>query len=776
MKVSVVIPTWNGEAVLVECLEGVFRQEVDFEFEVLVIDSGSSDRTLEIARRHPLTVHSIPQEEFNHGDTRNLGALLTSGELICFLVQDAYPERADWLATLVKNFDDPSVAGAHCRVLPRPDAGPLVLRGVERDINFRPDRLETVIEDPEAFLRQTPYERRLFINFNDVASCLRRSIWEQLPLPRVSFGEDMLWAQGALHAGHRIVFDPAATVVHSHEYQPRTLRQRTRVDGWMNRAYLDRVCIEKLSHVFRMSLSLFREDRRWLSRQELASGERRRLSLLALLYHFLGNLGAWQGGRTRDRLSSPVLVEDSALKILFVLHSFPPETTAGTEVLTAALARGLQRRGHHVTILCRSGDPGLERHALREELVDGLRVVRIGRALEYGWIRDTSHDESLDRPFADFLAREAPDVVHFEHLLHLSASLPRVCREAGIASVITLNDFWFRCGKVQLVRPDRSVCRSRPPVLGCAACFAGRPALIGPLALLSRPFGRLLAWLARRLRPETSAPRPGWRRGLADLGWLARRQGEMNRALLECDRILAPSRFLKAKMVEAGLPAERLVVSDYGMETGWLPSDRQRPADVSRRTVRFGFIGSLVWYKGPLVLARAFQRLAKEGVELHVHGDDRGRPEFEATRGEMERLVRRDGLFFHGAFDPARLLEVFDSIDVLVVPSIWYENSPLVIHEAFQAGVPVLVSDRGGMRDLVVDGHGGLRFRAEEDADLARVMARFLVEPELALQLVRQAPGVKSVADNAAEMEMRYRQVIGLHRGEIRAAGSDAHV
>ncbi|MBL8768124.1 MAG: glycosyltransferase, partial [Planctomycetes bacterium] len=98
MKVSIVIPTWNGEDTIAECLRGVFEQDVGFETEVLVIDSSSTDRTREIVSRFPVRLHVIDQREFDHGDTRNLGALMTTGDFIVFLVQDAYPERRDWLS------------------------------------------------------------------------------------------------------------------------------------------------------------------------------------------------------------------------------------------------------------------------------------------------------------------------------------------------------------------------------------------------------------------------------------------------------------------------------------------------------------------------------------------------------------------------------------------------------------------------------------------------------------------------------------------------------
>jgi len=762
MQVSIVIPTWNGEDVLEECLSGVFRQRTEFEFEVLLIDSCSTDRTLEIARRFPVRIHSISQSEFSHGDTRNLGAILTSGERIVFLVQDAYPERDDWLAKLTGNLDDPRVAGAYSRVLPRGTAGPLVKKGVTGDLNFRDQRIVQEILDLDAYRRLDSLERRILTNFNDVASCLRRSVWEQLPYARVQFGEDVLWARAAMEAGHRIVFDPDAPVIHSHEYDPKTLRARTRIDGWVNRAYLDRICVARRRDVITMTRRAAAADKLWLEQLDLPHGERRRWLWRSYWYHFLEFQGFYEGGRTADRLNIPQAAAAGPLKLLFVLHAFPPETTAGTEVLTLSLARALKRRGHAVTVFHRVAAPERPNYSISEGEYEGLRVVRIVNHLQFGNLQQTFHNHAVEQAFRDLLRRERPDLVHFEHLIHLSAALPRICRQEQIPSVLTLNDFWFRCPTVQLIRPNRKVCSGKPPVLGCAACVSHLPALVPPLRAVSRPFRRVLAALARRYLARTG--RPSWflTKRLSDLAWLSLRPDTMVRELLANDFIIAPSPFLKDKLVEAGVPAERLIVSDYGMETGWLEQYVRR---AKSGRLRFGFIGSLVWYKGLSVLARAFQRLSDTSAELHIHGDTESLPVFRETRAGIERAVARPGLFFHGRYESERLGEVLSRIDVLVVPSLWYENSPLAIHEAFQAGLPVIVSDRGGMRDLVRPGHGGLRFAPGDDRDLARVMQRFLDEPDLALKLVEQAPRVKTVDESAAELEVRYRQAVGLARG-----------
>jgi glycosyltransferase involved in cell wall biosynthesis len=760
MKVSIVIPTWNGEDEIGECLRGIFAQHVDFDVEVLVIDSSSSDRTRDVVRGFPVRLVTIRQADFDHGDTRNLGAMLTSGDFVVFLVQDAYPLRRDWLRTLISNFRDPEVAGVFCRIVPRQNAGLLVLKGVHGDLCFSEYRTENKIDDPGRYLAMDPLERRIFVNYNDVASAMRRSAWERLPYARVQFGEDLLWAKSALEAGYKIVFDPDAPVVHSHEYDAATLRKRTRIDAWLNRAYLDRECMRSQRDVFVMTERVAQADRAFLRAQGVPPFKRLKLSILSYWYHFLEFQGFLEGSRTKDRLLAPRAVNATRLRILFVVHGFPPESYAGTEVLTLSLARALAARGHEVIVLHRSGDAAAENYSLHESAYDGLRVIRLVNHLRFENIEQTYRNEHVEARFREVLERVRPDVVHFEHLIHLSATLPGICRELGIGSIVTLNDFWFRCPKVQLIRPNQVLCAGKPPILGCAACVANVPQAVPWLRAASRPLRGLLHRLAGRYLALVRKRPAALRKHLSDVACLARRPRIMLAELAKADYVIAPSPFLAGKMIEAGFRKDRLIVSDYGMETGWLDGYRRTPA---HGKVRFGFVGSLVWYKGLETLGKAFQRLADPRAELHVHGDTLGLPEFRATREKVEAVVRREGLHFHGKYDPKRLAAVLGSIDVLIVPSLWYENSPLAIHEAFQAGIPVLVSDLGGMRDLVTDGRGGLRFAAGDDADLARVMSRFLDEPSLAANLVAAAPAVKTVAENAAEMEIKYKQAIGLH-------------
>jgi rhamnosyltransferase len=216
MQVSVAILTRNAGSRLAPLLDSVRNQALSSTPEVLVVDSGSSDATLEIAGRSGAVIHSIEPDSFNHGATRNLAVNLSAGDLIAFLSQDALPVDDLWLASLVAEFANPRVVGAYSRVIPQPDATPLVERSTRNDLVHSDSRHLQQIDDVDAWGRATPWAQRIACHFNNVASCVRRSAVLQRPFPELSFGEDLAWGKVVMEDGGALVYEPRSAVIHSH--------------------------------------------------------------------------------------------------------------------------------------------------------------------------------------------------------------------------------------------------------------------------------------------------------------------------------------------------------------------------------------------------------------------------------------------------------------------------------------------------------------------------------------------------------------------------------
>ena len=759
-SVSVLMPTWQGAEFLGRVLEALAHQDLALPWELRVIDSGSTDATLAILAEHaerfpvPLWVESIDQVEFDHGDTRNRLAADSAGDLLVFLTQDAIPERGDWLSQLAANFVDERVAAAYCRNVPRPDAQVLTRLFSAADPGYR--ARGELVRLPERGAELGPEERRLLYNFNDVASAIRREVWERHPFPRTSFGEDVLMARALLEAGWSIAYDASATVEHSHDYGPAETEARARIDGRFNAEWLGRTCVASAADVEELVRRSAPGDRAALAGLPGLSADRREaLAARALELRRAAFRGLFEGGQTRRRRPRTRVLERTRLAVLFVVHGFPPETWAGTEVYTLNLARELARRGHRVSVLARSAR-GERDFELREDEFEGLRVLRLAHALRHASVRTTYEQPEVARVFREVLAAERPDVVHFQHLIHLSADLVHIAKdEFALPTVVHLHDYWALCARVQLIQPDGTRCAHNRGA-GCHACVHERGlSQVARLERLGRERPELVAALAVGRHPRRASAGPRWD-GLADL--LAR-QAFVTGAYRAADLCISPSRFLRELFVEtAGFDAHTTIYSDNGMRAVGAPLAR-RPDPEGR--LRLGFVGTLVWYKGDRVLLEAMRELAGLPIVLHVFGDFR--PAEVPEHAELARLAGPN-VVFRGRFDNAELARVYAEIDVLVVPSVWYENSPVTIHEAHLLGTPVVASRLGGMAEYVRDGRDGLTFEAGDARDLARVLRRFVDEPDLCARLSHDWPAIKDIAADARHAEFRYRQLACIDR------------
>jgi rhamnosyltransferase len=215
--VSVVIPTLNGGEMFRACLEAIRRQEIDRPVEIVVVDSGSTDDTLRHCRDLGVQVLEIEKGTFNHALTRNRAIAATRGEHIALLTQDAVPIGTDWLGHLVAALEStPNAAGAYGRQVPHDDVNPYLRWRLGHWAATRSERVVQQMPDRAAFEALSPLEKLAVAAFDDVNSCVRRSVWVTMPFPRVDFGEDVAWGLQAIRAGFAIVYEPRARVRHSH--------------------------------------------------------------------------------------------------------------------------------------------------------------------------------------------------------------------------------------------------------------------------------------------------------------------------------------------------------------------------------------------------------------------------------------------------------------------------------------------------------------------------------------------------------------------------------
>ena len=226
--VSIVVPTFNGAATLPELLAAVRAQRADFAFEVIAIDSGSTDGTVPLLEAAADQVLRIAPGTFDHGATRNRAIAAGRGAFAVLLVQDAVPASPEWLARLVAPLRaDPGLAGTFARQVARADASPLTRHYLEAWVAGSLTPREAALAGPAALEALPPLDRYLRCVFDNVSSAVRRSVWERHPFPVTPIAEDVEWARDVLLAGHRLAYVPDAVVVHSHERSARYELWRT---------------------------------------------------------------------------------------------------------------------------------------------------------------------------------------------------------------------------------------------------------------------------------------------------------------------------------------------------------------------------------------------------------------------------------------------------------------------------------------------------------------------------------------------------------------------
>jgi len=270
---SVLIPVKNGGKLWGEVLDAVLAQQPPWPFEVIVVDSGSTDDSVEQARQRGVRVESIPPQEFGHGKTRNLLASMAKGEFLVFITQDARPASPQWLEKMVAACNAaPEVAGAfgpHCA---HPDARWITKQELKQHFSgFGTEQSAVRLDDQERFARDPGYKQWLHF-FSDNNSCIRKSVWQRIPLPDVSFAEDQTWALQVIEAGYSKGFAPQGLVYHSHDFGIWETLQRNFDEARSFQRYFGYRMQAKLWRAVASGAYLARRDALWLKEQPGLNG------------------------------------------------------------------------------------------------------------------------------------------------------------------------------------------------------------------------------------------------------------------------------------------------------------------------------------------------------------------------------------------------------------------------------------------------------------------------------------------------------------------------
>lgn len=419
----------------------------------------------------------------------------------------------------------------------------------------------------------------------------------------------------------------------------------------------------------------------------------------------------------------------SRIKVLYICHNHPSLFPGGAEAYAFELHRAMRASPDFEPIfLARIGStPSVQRHThpgtpFSPVNGDGDQYFVHTDTGVFDFFYMTSLDKELyTKHFHDFLLAYQPDIVHIQHTLFLGIDLVRQVHNTlpGVPIVYTLHEYLPICHRDgQMVRTgSNELCLKSSP-RRCNECFPHIP----PQNFFMR---------SRFIQSHFS---------LVDL-------------------FLAPSEFLLERFVDWGIPREKIVFEEYGRLPGQpiVRSKEERPRS------RIAFFGQFNFFKGVNVLLRAMSFLGEEGCNVHLwlHGANL-ELQPDAFQNEFRSLLKatEENVTFVGRYEHDQLPGLMSNIDWVIVPSIWWENSPLVIQEAFQYGKPVICSNIGGMAEKVNDGVNGLHFRARDAYDLAQTIQRAISTPGLWEQLHQGIPHIYHMDDHVASLAEKYHSLL----------------
>ena len=399
------------------------------------------------------------------------------------------------------------------------------------------------------------------------------------------------------------------------------------------------------------------------------------------------------------------------MKILKIIHGYPPHYTAGSEVYSQTLCLGLAER-HEVHVFTREEDVFAPDFRLRQahDLDDPRITLHIVNNPRY---KDRYRAAGIDQRFAEVLKRVNPDIVHVGHLNHLSTSLLHEVAMRRLPIIFTLHDYWLMCPRGQFMQmfpgnPENlwEVCARQEDRKCAERCYA-------------RYFSGAPDWIEADIKYWTN--------------WVARRMKHLRETTELVDLFISPSQYLKNRFInDFGLPASKVVYLDYGFSNQHLRGRCRGKEDF----YTFGYIGTHIPAKGMHDLIQAFGKLSGN-ARLRIWGHPRGQN--TTTLKNMARVLPAsvaDRVEWCGGYENKNIVRaVFNHCDAIIVPSVWVENSPLVIHEAQQVRIPVITANVGGMSEYVRHEVNGLLFEHRSIESLAMQMQRLADNPALATSL-----------------------------------------
>ena len=420
------------------------------------------------------------------------------------------------------------------------------------------------------------------------------------------------------------------------------------------------------------------------------------------------------------------------MRVLVVNHGFPPRFNAGSEIYSQTLVTGLLKAGHDVFVFSRMVNPFIDDFEVKQEMVKtdsieySLHLVNVAR------LKDRYVSRGVDLAFKEIIKKFKPEIVHFNHLNHLSIGIVEVAYNYGARIVFTLHDFWLSCPRGQFLQVNygeaspHKLCGGQEDSKCAKKCY-------------SRYFTGL----------DDTQDLVYW------TNWIRFRREAIGKLVKFVDVFISPSTTVGERLQsELGLSDTQLQYLDYGFDLNKLSRRRRTVGE----KVVFGYIGTHTISKGLHLLIDAFSQL-NEKAQLVIYGRERSE-----TTPHLKEICSNLDVDWMPEYDNSQIVEeVFEKVDVIVVPSIWLENSPLVIHEVLQTRTLVITADAGGMAEYVHDMENGLLFKHRDVESLRDTMQKVVDNPSL-IHDVGKRGYLHSETGDVVSIEEHIKKIEGIYR------------
>ena len=433
------------------------------------------------------------------------------------------------------------------------------------------------------------------------------------------------------------------------------------------------------------------------------------------------------------------------MRILLAVHHFPPNFTGGAEWEAYRIASNLINHSHQVQVLSVERVINSKKNTLswEDDFYKDVPVRRLFLEMSsaYGEFTSWEYDNPLIGQHIEKLITEfKPDVFHLISGYLLTGRCLRVAKELNIPTVLSLEDFWFLCRRITMLRSDGKLSTLPIDPVVCAQCIGEEKATY---KFLGEKFPGIM--------------KTYWKSQKSAIGLFKDRKAFSIETLNDVDVIISRSHFLQDFHIRAGVDKNRIVLSRQGLNIENVHPEKKEPTR-DKGKLRIGYLGQIAPVKGVHILIKSLQMIDDPHIELKIYGNEAAFPEYSAQLrkiSEKDTRIQFSGKYLHDA-----LFQVMQGLDIVVVPSLWYENSPNVILEAFITNTPVIASDMGGMAELVKHKENGLLFKVGDIKDLTVQIQSLLDDPSLLNRLKRGIGPVKSIATEVDELEKIYHSVI----------------